>query len=81
MALYVSIDGLVWGAGKEEASSHIDAVGKFVLRCMEDVQEKVVELHDEASDEQDAMVTVMPGALRYCKPRCISFLFIEMTPF
>jgi hypothetical protein len=52
-------------AAKEGAAARLDGVGKFLLKCMEDVHEKVVEVADEgggAAGNGDAAVTVLPGA-------------------
>ena len=54
-------------AARAEAATHTDAVGQFLVQCMRDVKEKVVELQDGDGGEGGgtAAITVLPGAPRH----------------
>jgi hypothetical protein len=44
------------------AANRVDSVGRFLLQCMDDVRSKVVDLKDENTPEEDAKISVLPGA-------------------
>jgi hypothetical protein len=50
---------------KDEQVRSIEGVGHFLLACMADVREKVVEVRDATPPEEDAMITVLPGACHF----------------